>query len=85
MNHISNITFNFSQKKIAIKNVLRYKHKINSENKSIDFAEMVTQKYQLIKCQMVKNRDKKMYAKQLGQLHFFKNIIQFYNKVNFKV
>ena len=85
MNHISNIPFNFCQKKIAIKNVLRYKHKINSENKSIDFAEMVTQKYQLIKCQMVKNRDKKMYAKQLGQLHFFKNIIQFYNKVNFKV
>ena len=28
---------------------------------------------------------KKMYAKQLGQLFFFKNITQFYNKVNFKV
>ena len=35
MNHISNIPFNFCQKKIAIKNVLRYKHKIKSENKAL--------------------------------------------------
>ena len=28
---------------------------------------------------------KKMYAEQLGQIVFFKNSIQFYNKVNFKV
>ena len=26
-----------------------------------------------------------MYAKQIVQLFFFKNIIQFYDKVNFKV
>ena len=37
MNHISNIPFNFCQKKIAIKNVLRYKHKIKSENKALIF------------------------------------------------
>ena len=40
-------------------------------------------------CQMPNDQkslnDQKMYAKQLGQLFFFKNIIQFYNKVNFKV
>ena len=29
--------------------------------------------------------DQKMYAKQLGQLFFFKNIIQVYNKIHFKV
>ena len=45
------------------------------------------QKYHNIKCQMIKNLKmiKKMHAKQLGQLFFFKNIIQFYSKVNFKV
>ena len=62
MNHISNIPFNFCQKKIAIKNVLRYKHKIKSENKWIIFLTSLSisaKKNCYKKCVAIQTQNKK--------------------------
>ena len=56
-------------------------YKLHQIKASFHTFQLSPQKYQNIKCQMMKNLE--MYAKQLGQLFFSSKIIIFYNKVTF--